>query len=149
MEGPPPSLLELRHLTDLLVRCLVAHILLKNSGSSADVSESQKCWRGEAPQIVFRRTQSKATHSPRRCRLEKLPEILRTEFFNTIGRFRPIALQHGFTVHRTAGPDPLRRVGHGQPLIFAPLKKRRICYLTSCSTPPMLPITLRGNRNSQ
>ena len=63
-----------------------------NSGSSADVSELQKCWRGEAPQIVFRRTQSKATHSPHRCRLDKLPEIRRTEFLNTIGPFRSFVI---------------------------------------------------------
>jgi len=29
-------------------------ILLKNSGPPADASESQNCWPGEAPQIVFR-----------------------------------------------------------------------------------------------
>ena len=65
------------------------------------------------------------------------------------GRFLPDALQYRCIAQRMTDNDPLRRVGHGQPLIFAPLKKRRICYLTSCSTPPVLPITLRGNRNAQ
>lgn len=67
-------------------------ILLKNSGFPADVSESQKSRRGEVPQIVFRRLKSKATHSPHRCRLEKLLEFRRTEFFNKIGRFESLGL---------------------------------------------------------
>jgi hypothetical protein len=28
--------------------------MLKKSGLPADASESQKCWRGQAPQIVYR-----------------------------------------------------------------------------------------------
>ncbi len=59
-------------------------ILLKKSGHPADASESRKCWRGEAPQIILRRIKSKATHSPRRWRLEKPLEIRHPDFFNRI-----------------------------------------------------------------
>ena len=41
-------------------------ILLKNSGPPPDASESQKCWRGEVPQIVLRgiKVQSNALSAP-------------------------------------------------------------------------------------
>ncbi len=96
-------------LDDDVVTDQVGSILLKKSGPPVDASESKKCSRGEAPQAIFRWTKIKATHSPRRWRLEKLLEIRRPDFFNSIGRERPIHRPTTMSDHIA-----LRQAGIGQ-----------------------------------
>lgn len=65
--------------------------------------------------LIFAGHRSKATHSPRRCRLEKLLETRRTEFFNTIGHEETFSLDGNRVLNVRSSPHCCRLLAPQYP----------------------------------